>query len=74
VFVAPITIGDGAYTAAGTVVRRNVAPGDLALNVAPQKNMADWVLSKRAGTAAAAAAQADKDATATNASTTKPAN
>ena len=74
VFVAPITIGDGAYTAAGTVVRRNVAPGDLALNVAPQKNMADWVLSKRAGTAAAAAAQAAKDATATNASTTKPAN
>ncbi len=57
VFVAPITIGDGAYTAAGTVVRRNVAPGDLAMNVAPQRNLADWVVSKRPGTKAAEAAQ-----------------
>ncbi len=57
VFVAPITIGDGAYTAAGTVVRRDVEAGALALNVSPQKNMADWVLQKRAGTKAADAAQ-----------------
>jgi bifunctional UDP-N-acetylglucosamine pyrophosphorylase/glucosamine-1-phosphate N-acetyltransferase len=57
VFVAPITIGDGAYTAAGTVVRRDVEAGALGLNVAPQKNMADWVLQKRPGTKAADAAQ-----------------
>jgi bifunctional UDP-N-acetylglucosamine pyrophosphorylase/glucosamine-1-phosphate N-acetyltransferase len=57
VFVAPITIGDGAYTAAGTVVRKDVEPGALAMNVAPQRNLADWVLAKRAGTAAAQAAQ-----------------
>ena len=57
VFVAPITIGDGAYTAAGTVVRKDVAPGALAMNVAPQRNLADWVLAKRAGSAAAKAAQ-----------------
>jgi len=62
VFVAPITIGDGAYTAAGTVVRRDIKPGDLGMNVAPQKNMADWVLSKREGTAAAKAAQAARAA------------
>ena len=57
VFVAPITIGDGAYTAAGTVVRRDVEAGALALNVSPQKNMADWVLQKRPGTKAADAAE-----------------
>jgi bifunctional UDP-N-acetylglucosamine pyrophosphorylase/glucosamine-1-phosphate N-acetyltransferase len=61
VFVAPITIGDGAYTAAGTVVRSNVEPGDLGMNVAPQRNIADWVLSKREGTAAAEAAKQAKN-------------
>ena len=61
VFVAPITIGDGAYTAAGTVVRRDVEPGAIALNVAPQKNLADWVLQKRPGSKAADAAQKAKD-------------
>ena len=60
VFVAPITIGDGAYTAAGTVVRKDVEPGALAMNVAPQRNLADWVLQKRAGSKAAAAAEAAK--------------
>jgi bifunctional UDP-N-acetylglucosamine pyrophosphorylase/glucosamine-1-phosphate N-acetyltransferase len=57
VFVAPITIGDGAYTAAGTVVRKDVNPGDLAMNVAPQRNLADWVIAKRPGSKAAEAAQ-----------------
>ena len=61
VFVAPITIGDGAYTAAGTVVRRSVNPGELAMNVAPQRNLADWVIAKRPGTQAAEAAQKAKN-------------
>lgn len=60
VFVAPITIGDGAYTAAGTVVRKDVKPGELAMNVAPQRNLADWVIAKRAGSKAAEAAQKAK--------------
>jgi bifunctional UDP-N-acetylglucosamine pyrophosphorylase/glucosamine-1-phosphate N-acetyltransferase len=60
VFVAPITIGDGAYTAAGTVVRRDVEPGALAMNVAPQRNLADWVLEKRSGSKAAQAAESAK--------------
>lgn len=58
-FVAPVTVGDGAYTGAGTVVRKDVPPGALAINVAPQRNIPGWVEDKRSGTAAAeAAAQA----------------
>jgi bifunctional UDP-N-acetylglucosamine pyrophosphorylase/glucosamine-1-phosphate N-acetyltransferase len=57
VFVAPITIGDGAYTAAGTVVRRNIDSGSLGMSVAPQRNLADWVISKRSNTASADAAK-----------------
>lgn len=60
VFVAPVEIADGAYTAAGTVVRRNVGPGDLGMNTSPQKNVAGWVLSRRPGTDAAKAAEAAK--------------
>ncbi len=56
VFVAPITIGDGAYTAAGSVIRRDVDSGALGMTVAPQKNLADWVLQKRPGSASAEAA------------------
>ncbi len=58
VFVAPIRIGDGAYTAAGTVVRKDVDPGALAMNVSPQRNLGGWVQQNRAGTAAAEAADA----------------
>lgn len=55
-FIAPVTVGDGAYTGAGTVVRKDVPPGALAITVAPQKNIEGWVQEKRAGTAAAQAA------------------
>jgi bifunctional UDP-N-acetylglucosamine pyrophosphorylase/glucosamine-1-phosphate N-acetyltransferase len=58
VFVAPVTIGDGAYTGAGTVVRKNIPAGALGLNVAPQRNIEGWVEANRAGTAAAQAAAA----------------
>jgi len=57
-FVAPVTVGDGAYTGAGTVVRQDVPPGALAINVAPQRNLLGWVLKKRPGTASARAAAA----------------
>ena len=60
VFVAPITIGDGAYTAAGTVVRKDVAPGELGMNVSPQRSIADWVINKRPGTTSAEAASKNK--------------
>jgi bifunctional UDP-N-acetylglucosamine pyrophosphorylase/glucosamine-1-phosphate N-acetyltransferase len=57
-FVAPVTVGDGAYSGAGTVVRKDVPPGALAINVAPQRNIERWTLRRRAGTASAAAAAA----------------
>ena len=60
-FVAPVTVGDGAYTGAGTVVRKNVPPGALAINVAPQRNLLGWVQEKRAGTSSAKAAAAAGD-------------
>ena len=56
VFVAPVSVGDGAYTAAGTVVRKDVTAGDLAMTVAPQRNIDDWVSQKRPDTDAARAA------------------
>jgi bifunctional UDP-N-acetylglucosamine pyrophosphorylase/glucosamine-1-phosphate N-acetyltransferase len=58
VFVAPVRIGDGAYTGAGTIVRKDVPAGALAINVAPQRNTMGWVEEKRSGTAAAKAAAA----------------
>jgi bifunctional UDP-N-acetylglucosamine pyrophosphorylase/glucosamine-1-phosphate N-acetyltransferase len=57
VFVAPVEIGDGAYSGAGTVIRKDVPAGALAINVAPQRNMDGWVATHRPGTAAAEAAE-----------------
>jgi bifunctional UDP-N-acetylglucosamine pyrophosphorylase/glucosamine-1-phosphate N-acetyltransferase len=56
VFVAPVRIGDGAKTGAGTIVRKDVPAGALAMTVAPQRNVEGWVEQNRAGTAAATAA------------------
>lgn len=56
VFVAPVKIGSGAYTAAGSTIRRDVEPGALALNPTPQKNLAGWVLENRPGSESAQAA------------------
>jgi bifunctional UDP-N-acetylglucosamine pyrophosphorylase/glucosamine-1-phosphate N-acetyltransferase len=56
-FVAPITVGDGAYTGAGTVLRDDVPPGALAVSAGEQRNIEDWVQRKRPGSAAAQAAE-----------------
>jgi len=56
-FVAPVTVGDGAYSGAGTVIRKDVPPGALAISVAPQRNLEGWALTHRAGTPAAQAAE-----------------
>lgn len=57
VFVAPVTIGDGAYTGGGTVVREDVPPGALATSAGPQRTMEGWVQEKRAGSPSAEAAR-----------------
>ena len=55
--VAPVTIGDGAYTAAGSVITEDVPPGAMAVGRARQRNVEGWVERKRPGTASAAAAE-----------------
>jgi bifunctional UDP-N-acetylglucosamine pyrophosphorylase/glucosamine-1-phosphate N-acetyltransferase len=57
-FVAPVTVGDGAYTAAGSVITTDVPPGALGVSRTPQRNVAGWVVRRRAGTSSAAAAEA----------------
>ena len=54
--VAPVTVGDGAYTAAGSVITRDVPPGALGVGRAQQRNVEGWVQRRRPGTKAAAAA------------------
>ncbi len=56
-FVAPVTVGDGAYTGAGTVIREDVPPGALAVSAGPQRNLEGWVARKRPGSAADEAAR-----------------
>jgi bifunctional UDP-N-acetylglucosamine pyrophosphorylase/glucosamine-1-phosphate N-acetyltransferase len=57
-FVAPVTVGDGAYTAAGSVITADVPPGALGVSRAPQRNVAGWVVRRRPGSPSAAAAEA----------------
>jgi bifunctional UDP-N-acetylglucosamine pyrophosphorylase/glucosamine-1-phosphate N-acetyltransferase len=61
-FVAPVRIGDGAYSGAGAVIREDVPPGTLAVSAPPQRNIEGWAIRRRPGTPAAEAAQAALDA------------
>jgi bifunctional UDP-N-acetylglucosamine pyrophosphorylase / glucosamine-1-phosphate N-acetyltransferase len=56
VLVAPVTIGDGAYTAAGSVIVGEVPAGELGVGRARQRNIPGWVAKRRAGTPSAEAA------------------
>ena len=56
-FVAPVTVGDGAYTGAGTVLRDDVPPGALAVSDNTQRTIEGWVLRKRPASASADAAR-----------------
>jgi bifunctional UDP-N-acetylglucosamine pyrophosphorylase/glucosamine-1-phosphate N-acetyltransferase len=51
--VAPVTIGAGAYVAAGSAITKDVPPGALGVTRAVQRNIAGWVLRRRAGTRSA---------------------
>jgi bifunctional UDP-N-acetylglucosamine pyrophosphorylase/glucosamine-1-phosphate N-acetyltransferase len=55
--VAPVTIGDGAYTAAGSVVTQDVPPGAMAVARGRQRNVEGWVERRRPGSPAALAAE-----------------
>jgi bifunctional UDP-N-acetylglucosamine pyrophosphorylase/glucosamine-1-phosphate N-acetyltransferase len=46
--VAPVTVEDGAATAAGSVINRRVPTGDLALGRARQENKEGWWATRRA--------------------------
>ncbi|RBY89607.1 bifunctional UDP-N-acetylglucosamine diphosphorylase/glucosamine-1-phosphate N-acetyltransferase GlmU [Blastococcus sp. TF02A-30] len=56
--VAPVTVGDGAYTAAGSVITDDVPPGAMGVARARQRNVGGWVRRRRPGTPAAEAAAA----------------
>jgi bifunctional UDP-N-acetylglucosamine pyrophosphorylase/glucosamine-1-phosphate N-acetyltransferase len=59
--VAPVTVGDGAYTAAGSVITKDVPPGAMGVARAIQRNVAGWVRRRRPGTPAAEAAAAAEE-------------
>ncbi|MCV7205203.1 bifunctional UDP-N-acetylglucosamine diphosphorylase/glucosamine-1-phosphate N-acetyltransferase GlmU [Mycolicibacterium peregrinum] len=61
-FIAPVSVGDGAYTGAGTVLRDDVPPGALAVSDNAQRTIEGWVERKRPGSAAAEAAAAANQA------------
>ena len=46
-FVAPVTIGDDAYTGAGSVIREDVPEEALGIARAPQKNIEGWARRKK---------------------------
>ncbi len=55
--VAPVSIGDGAYTAAGSIITEDVPAGSIGVARAKQRNVLGWVLRKRAGSSSAIAAK-----------------
>jgi len=55
--IAPVTIGDGAYTAAGSVITQDVPAGAMAVARGRQRNVEGWVERRRPGSPAARAAE-----------------
>ncbi len=55
-FIAPVHIGDGVYTGAGTVLRKDVPAGNLAVSAGAQRNIEGWVERRRPETDSARAA------------------
>jgi len=64
ILVAPVTIGDGAYTAAGSVITEDVPPGALGIARSRQHNSQGWAERQRPGSPAAEAAARARQAAA----------
>jgi len=60
--VAPVEIGDGAYTAAGSVITDDVPAGAMAVGRAQQRNIEGWVERRRPDSMSASAARAAREA------------
>lgn len=54
--IAPVSVGDGAYTAAGSVITQDVPRGAMGIGRGRQRNIEGWVAKNRPGTASAAVA------------------
>ena len=63
--VAPVTVEDGAYTAAGSVITDDVPAGAMAVARERQRNIEGWVERRRAGSKSADAAKAARERMAT---------
>jgi bifunctional UDP-N-acetylglucosamine pyrophosphorylase/glucosamine-1-phosphate N-acetyltransferase len=59
--VAPVEIGDGAYTAAGSVITEDVPPGAIGVGRARQRNVEGWVERRRPDSRSAQAARRARD-------------
>ncbi len=57
VLVAPVAIGDGVYTGAGTIVREDTPAGALTVSESGQRTIEGWVARQRPGTSSAAVAE-----------------
>ena len=57
ILIAPVEVGDGAYTAAGSAITENVPPGAMGVGRGQQRNILGWVSRKRAGSDSARAAE-----------------
>jgi bifunctional UDP-N-acetylglucosamine pyrophosphorylase/glucosamine-1-phosphate N-acetyltransferase len=60
--VAPVSVGDGAYTAAGSVITQDVPAGAMAVARGRQRNVEGWVERARPGSPAAQAAARAREA------------
>jgi len=60
--VAPVQVGDGAYTAAGSVITEDVPSGALGVARSRQHNSEGWVERRHPGSPSAAAARASRAA------------
>jgi len=45
--VAPVVVGESAYTAAGSTITKDVPPGDLGIGRAKQTNIAGWARKRQ---------------------------